>query len=122
MPRTARTRSLRSEVLSASVAVAILALVLFAIPLAWLIARTFHDQQVAALEQEATRVLALPPDSETGLSVRLPAPTDPDVSLGLYAPDGSLLGGSGPALDDDARGAHGTGVSRTVQEGAVLAV
>lgn len=122
MPRRFRNRSLRSQVLAASLAVVVLALVLFAVPLAWLVARSFHDQQVAALEQEATRVLALLPDSESGKAVRLPAPTDPDVSLGLYGPAGTLIAGSGPTTDDDAQGTYATGVSRTVDEGSALAV
>lgn len=108
-----RSLLLRSWLLVTAIAVAVLAL-----PLAIALQRANASDVVAQLEREATRIVALTPDDATSL----PTPMDPRVSLGLYAADGRLLVGDGPATDEDARGALTEGATRVQHEDGVVAV
>lgn len=109
---------LRDLLLRSSILITALALLVLAIPLALYINSTNMAEAVAALEREATRVVALSPDDVS----HLPAPMDPDVSIGLYGSDGGRIAGQGPIQDADARGALAEGTTRVKDEDGDLAV
>jgi signal transduction histidine kinase len=111
--------ALRRILLRSFVAINLLAVLLLVVPLAWAVTQTYRSEAVAALEGEATRVLAL--TAESSLEV-LPAPLDPAVVIGIYDTSGNLIAGSGPGSDPDAVGALGDGVSRVTSEAGQLAV
>ena len=110
---------LRRILLRSIVALNVLAVLLFAVPLAFVVWSTYRSEAIAALEREATRTLALTTESDLHT---IPAPMDPAVTIGVYAPSGALIAGSGPATDVDALGALGDGVTHVVDEGEELAV
>jgi len=58
-----QTRSLRRRVLGSIVGVTALAVVLFAVPLAYVLAAAYHSAAVTTLQGEAARVAASVPDS-----------------------------------------------------------
>ena len=111
--------ALRRILLRSFVAINLLALLLLVVPLAWASVQIYRAEAVAALEKEATRVLAL--TSESSLQA-LPAPLDPSVVLGIYDASGNLVAGSGPDSDPDAAGALDEGVTRVTTERGQLAV
>lgn len=111
---------LRRILLRSIVAANLLAVLVLAVPLGAAVWSTYRTEAVAALEQEATRVLALTQESDFE---SLPAPLVPAVRTGIYDSTGRLLAGSGPATDSDAQGALANGVTRVVAEpGGWLAV
>lgn len=116
-PRSDAPR-LRTLLLQSSVLVTLLALVVLAVPLALYIQSTNTAEATSALEREATRVVALDPHDLR----ELPAPMDPQVSLGLYDSNGARIARVGPDADSDARGALEEGSTRVKREDGDLAV
>ncbi len=104
------------------VAVVVLAVALFALPLGALVWRDFREQQSAALEEEATRVIALVPDDSLRPGEPLPAPRTEGVVLGLYDAQGNRLTGAGPDRAPEALTAQTAGVARTTVQDNEMAV
>ncbi len=88
-------RSLRSRLLTTITGVAVLAVSLFAVPLAVAVTRLYHDGAIESLEMEATWVAS----TFSGTApVSLPTGPPRDMTIGVYTTDGRRLLGSGPAL------------------------
>jgi signal transduction histidine kinase len=83
------------------VAVTVLAVVVFALPLGIAVQRLYRAEAVSALQEDATRVAASVPDTLTGDSLsasgkRLLA-TVASTSIGVYDMPGHRIAGAGPA-------------------------
>lgn len=91
-------RSLRRQIAAGILAVTSVAVLLFALPLAAAVSRLYRDQELAGLQRDATRIVALVPDNPIGPQSRLRVPdaADRDEVIGLYTPDGRLAAGRGP--------------------------
>lgn len=110
---------MRSTLLRSFLLVTAIAVLVLAVPLGWYMWSANETAAIAELEQEATRVVAVVPEGSTAI----PAPRSPDVVLGLYESSGQKVAGSGPARDDDARGALEAGSTIVTREpGGYLAV
>jgi signal transduction histidine kinase len=98
-----RTVPVRSAVGSAIMLVAILAVTLFAVPLAVAAARLYEDEAFGRLSGEASRGAgylsgdALRPGRPPGAGFALPPVRHAGVGLSAYRADGVRLVGSGPA-------------------------
>ncbi|HEY0531123.1 MAG TPA: HAMP domain-containing sensor histidine kinase [Actinoplanes sp.] len=105
-PRRARTRSMRTQVRNAIAGVAVLALLLFGIPLAIAADRLITSQALTGLQRDATRGVAAVPDNtlEPGSQVRAPRGTR-DIRIGVYDIQGTRVAGLGPAHSALAAGA-----------------
>jgi signal transduction histidine kinase len=93
-----QTRSLRRRVLGSIVGVTALAVVLFAAPLAYVLAAAYHSAAVTTLQAEAARVAATVPDSlgTDGSTVTLPANLPRYLTVGVYRVDGARIALGGP--------------------------
>jgi signal transduction histidine kinase len=91
-------RGVRSQVGRAILAVAALAVLLFAVPLAVAANRLFRADALAELQREAGRAAALVSTEidEGTAAPRLPPPLRAGVRLGLYRADGRRVAGVGP--------------------------
>jgi signal transduction histidine kinase len=105
------------------VAVAALAVLGFAIPLAVAVRNMDYSQAVTALQRDATRITAIVPDSITtnAAAVRLPSDLPTDLTVGIYSTTGRLIDYHGPASSALAAAAA-DGQVHTGIEGADLAV
>ncbi len=106
------------------VAVAAVAVLLFALPLAYEVARVDHAGAVLTLERDATRgALQVPADYlSSGDPVELPA-TGAGTRLALYAPDATRVVGSGPGrLEPVATGALKGSVTDLTEHGEIIVV
>jgi len=114
-----RATPLRRQVLIVIVAVAALAVVMFALPLAVAVQRLYRDETITGLERDATRIAAFVPDTvltdphppklPTGLSKR--------INVGIYDLSGDLIWGQGPAHSDVAGKATDRGIHEAVEDG-----
>jgi signal transduction histidine kinase len=97
-PERARTRSMRTQVRNAIAGVAVVALLLFGIPLAIAADRLITSQALTGLQRDATRGVAAVPDNtlETGSPVRAPSGTR-NIRIGVYDVQGTRVAGLGPA-------------------------
>ena len=83
-----------------TLAVTILAVALFGIPLAIVVDRRIHDDALIELERAATAAaVRLPSDVATAGATDLP-PTESSVRLGVYDGRGRLVSGTGPPGPD----------------------
>lgn len=95
-----RTRplGLRAQVRNAITLVAVLALVLFGVPLAIVLNRLIDSQALTGLQRDATRAAALVPDNALEAAT---LPTIPkgsgDTRIGVYDATGTRIAGLGPA-------------------------
>ncbi len=122
-PDSAGGTPLRRQVLTSIAAVAVLAIVLFTIPLILAVQRLYRDEAVTRLERDATRIAAAAPsDEETN-----PRPVPPPIGLsahltaGIFSTNGILLAGSGPAVSQVAAAARDARLHEKV-EGGMLSV
>ncbi len=92
-------RPLRRRIAAGILAVTSLTVLLFALPLAVAIHRLYQGEQLARLQRDATRVVALVPDNpiSSASRVQLPDSAGTDVLIGIYTPGGTRAGGGGPA-------------------------
>ncbi|MGW4529026.1 histidine kinase dimerization/phospho-acceptor domain-containing protein [Amycolatopsis sp. NPDC004378] len=91
---------MRRRIITLTVLAALVATVLFALPLGVAVMKYFHDDAETDLERAAdTAALAVSDELTAGRSPVVPAPgdADADADVGVYAPDGRLLAGRGPA-------------------------
>jgi hypothetical protein len=102
---------------SALVGTTAVAVVLFAGPLALVLARMYHDQQVLELQRQATAAtINIPDDQRRGEDIHLPQPP-PGGQIGYYAPDGRLAAGEGPRQTDPVTTSALVGASGDAIEG-----
>ncbi|WP_051761979.1 sensor histidine kinase [Microbispora rosea] len=97
-------RSLRSRLLTTITGVAVLAVSLFAVPLAVAVARLYHDGAIESLELEATWVAST---FSNASPISLPTGLPRDMTVGVYTMDGRRLLGSGPARSPLREGVEG---------------
>jgi signal transduction histidine kinase len=112
---------LRRRVLASILAVTMLAVVLFALPLGLAVQRLYRTETVTALQQEAARVAAAVPDGIPANPVSLPRGASSSASIGVYDTAGHRVAGSGPGRSALAAGGTGSQV-RVAIEGVDLAV
>ncbi|MBU2667972.1 HAMP domain-containing histidine kinase [Actinoplanes bogorensis] len=89
--------SMRRRVRNAIVLVAVLALMLFGVPLAVVLDRLATSQALTTLQRDATRGVAAVPDNvlEAGSRVRVPAGSR-GIRIAVYDARGGLVAGAGP--------------------------
>ncbi|GLX09041.1 hypothetical protein Misp03_59670 [Microbispora sp. NBRC 16548] len=95
---------MRSRLLTTITGVAVLAVSLFAVPLAMAVARLYHDGAIESLEMEATWVAST---FSSAAPVSLPTDLPRDMTVGVYTTDGRRLLGSGPARSPLREGVEG---------------
>jgi len=122
MKRPHPTRPLSRELFGSIVGVAILAVSLFTVPLAYMILANTYSNAVQQLSIESARVLALTGDSKIKSGEALPAALNPDVRLGLYGPQGQRISGSGEQIDTDARVTQAANGAEIVRENGEVAL
>ncbi|MEV6646687.1 HAMP domain-containing sensor histidine kinase [Amycolatopsis sp. NPDC051371] len=92
---------MRRRIISLTVLAALVATVLFALPLGVAVMKYYRDDATTDLERAAdAAALAVSDDLTSGRPPVLPPPEDDDeagADVGVYAPDGRLLAGHGPA-------------------------
>src|SRR3954452_8037639 len=93
----ARTRSMRTQVRNAIAGVAVLAVLLFGIPLAVAADRLITSHALTGLQRDATRGVAAVPDNtlEAGTQVHAPRGTR-GIRIGVYDVQGTRVAGVGP--------------------------
>jgi signal transduction histidine kinase len=91
----------RRRIISLTVLAALVATVLFALPLGIAVMKYYRDDATTDLERAAdAAALAVSDDLTSGRPPVLPPPEEDDeagAEVGVYAPDGRLLAGHGPA-------------------------
>lgn len=94
---------MRRRILLAILSIAVLAIALFAVPLAFLVERFVDDNAMLRVERQAILAARVVPEDFATRSdaVELP-PNDVGVHLGLYDLHGKLVSGEGPATADAA--------------------
>ncbi|MBL7260205.1 sensor histidine kinase [Paractinoplanes lichenicola] len=90
--------TMRRQVRRAIASVAVIALLLFGVPLAVVLDRLITSQALTTLQRDATRGVAAVPDNvlEAGVPVRVPGGSH-GVRIAVYDASGGLVAGSGPA-------------------------
>jgi signal transduction histidine kinase len=111
---------LRGRVLASILAVTVLAVILFAVPLGLAVQRLYWSEAVTALQRDAARVAAVVPDGIPGDQVNLPRGAS-SVAIGVYDTAGRRVAGAGPGRSALAAGRAKTQV-RDAIEGGDLAV
>ncbi len=113
---------MRNRIIGAGLVTALVAIVLFAIPLAIAIRVVFFSNAFDQLERDALRAtVSIDPNFSTGDPVELPM-FDPPVVASLYDTAGKLVSGVGaPTADDSARVAL-SGQSDQRQDAGLLVV
>ncbi|HEY3471011.1 MAG TPA: HAMP domain-containing sensor histidine kinase [Amycolatopsis sp.] len=94
---------MRRRITSLTVLAALVATVLFALPLGIAVWQYYHDDTKGDLERAAdATALTVAPDLNSGRTPTVPALDEEDDEaggeVGVYAPDGRLLAGRGPAV------------------------
>jgi len=113
---------MKHRVLVAMVAVTVLAVAAFGVPLAAAVQRLYRNQALLRLEEEAEQAATQVPGSfaTSGDPPELPAPR-PGTQLALYGADGRRVLGTGPDRGDGpVRGALGGRVTRGAARGRLL--
>lgn len=89
--------SLRARLQRAITGAVVLALVLFAVPLAGAVAFTVHSAAMTALQRDATRAAALVPDNTVEVGGQVQVPAHPGrVRIAVYSVGGIRAAGEGP--------------------------
>jgi signal transduction histidine kinase len=114
-----RATPLRRQVLIVIVAVAALAVVMFALPLAVAVQRLYRDETITSLERDATRIAAFVPDTvaDDPDPPKLPTGLSKRITVGIYDLSGGLIWGKGPTHSDVATKATDRGIHEAVEDG-----
>src|SRR5580700_4418742 len=88
---------LRRRVLVSIMTVTVLAVIVFALPLAVAVQRLYRTEAVTALQRDAARAAAVVPDAITGDPISLPRQSPSQPVIGVYDTAGRRVAGSGPA-------------------------
>src|SRR5437667_1537762 len=92
---------MRRRIVVRAVVAALLAIGLFAVPMAIGVARYFQADERAELERIAdAAALSVADDLSAGTANPALPSHDPEARLGLYSPGGRLRTGTGPTLGD----------------------
>ncbi len=112
---------MRRRIVNVALASAVLAVALFAVPLAIAVQRIYLGDTQAALERTALRTaISIGPDFAGHDPAELPTP-GPGEQLGLYDPRGQRVSGSGPDRADPATTtALGGEVGQDLSDGAII--
>ncbi|MFI5100731.1 MAG: hypothetical protein ACHQE5_09510 [Actinomycetes bacterium] len=97
MSRTRRNRPLRGQLRTAILVATAVALLVFALPLAYAVRSAYVEQAESGLERDASHVLVMVPDNQILKPQPMPATLDRDVRTAIYDASGVLVSGSGPA-------------------------
>ncbi len=97
MSRTRRDRPLRGQLRAAILVATAVALLVFALPLAYAVRNAYVEQAESGLERDASHVLVKIPDNQILKAQAMPATLDADVRTAVYDASGSRISGSGPA-------------------------
>lgn len=92
---------MRRRIIALTVLAALVATVLFALPLGVAVMQYYRDDTTSDLERAAdAAALAVAHDLNAGLPPVVPPPAGDEAegAVGVYAPDGRLLAGQGPAV------------------------
>ncbi len=108
--------------LAVIVSVVVVAVALFALPLAFEVARLDRSQAVLVLERDASRAALQVPDNFATTDDPVELPTGQTASIGLYRPDTGLHVGDGPATADPATRAALAGQAIDIDTGSALVV
>src|SRR5882757_9517356 len=124
MPSPSSGPSLRHRVMLSIVAVTILAVVVFALPLGIAVQRLYRAEAVSALQEDAARVAASLPDTLTGGSLsadgkRLLAAVA-STSIGVYDLTGHRIAGAGPARSGLAASSGAAQVRSAVEDAQLV--
>ncbi|GAA2696180.1 MULTISPECIES: sensor histidine kinase [Actinosynnema] len=103
VPVAKRVGLLRKHLVALAVSTAVLATVLFGLPLALGVAQYNLDNERAELERAASRVALSLADDPDRLVPPVGSGSDPAATIGVYSAQGRLLSGEGPAEDVLAR-------------------
>ncbi|ACU36824.1 histidine kinase dimerization/phospho-acceptor domain-containing protein [Actinosynnema mirum] len=103
VPVANRVGLLRKHLVALAVSTAVLATVLFGLPLALGVAQYNLDNERAELERAASRVALSLADDPDRLVPPVGSGSDPAATIGVYSAQGWLLSGEGPAEDALAR-------------------
>lgn len=112
---------LRRRVLMAIMAVTVVGVLLFALPLALAVQRLYRGEAVTVMERDATRAATVIPDSFTGSPVSVPPAESANATVGVYDLLGRRIAGTGPGRSALAASGRG-GRARDAIEGTQLAV
>ncbi len=89
---------MRRRILTATLAVTVVTLLVFGVPLAWALGRLYRGQELTRLQQAAiTAAAAVPIEGLHGPDPIEPPTVPPGVNLAYYDDQGHLVAGSGPA-------------------------
>lgn len=114
---------MRTKVTSSIVLCVVLAVCLFAVPLAFAFERLYQEQVADRLAREASRAAAeVPVDTSALAKVTLPAPLSSQTRLGLYNTAGVLLAGTGPKIAPAAGTVASTAVTYRQRRGDEVVV
>ena len=92
---------MRRRILTATLAVTVVALVVVGVPLAWSVGRMYRSQQLTRLQQAATLAAAAVPAEGLHGPDPVEAPVvGAGIQLSYYDTRGALVAGSGPAMTD----------------------
>jgi signal transduction histidine kinase len=112
---------LRGRVLASILAVTVLAVALFAVPLGVALQRLYRSEAVTALQRDAARVAAVVPDGIPGGPVSLPRKASP-ATIGVYDTAGRRVAGAGPGRSVLAAGGRKTQVRDAIEAGDLAVV
>ena len=114
---------MRRRILGVAVTATVVAIALFALPLAFAVHQLYFTNEQGELERAALRAVAVvDPNFAGGDPVELPR-SESDVALGFYGADGKRVAGSGPVSGDVALRRALTGqVVQGEFDGALVAV
>ncbi|MEP6696410.1 MAG: HAMP domain-containing sensor histidine kinase [Pseudonocardiales bacterium] len=115
-------RPLRRRIRTGILGVTVVAVLLFALPLGFAVSRLYRGEEIARLQRDATRVVALVPDNPVSPagSVQLPTSAADDPRVGLYTPSGARVGGHGPSRSALAAAARDGRVHQGTERGQLV--
>ncbi len=115
-------RPLRRRIRTGILGVTAVAVLLFALPLGFAVNRLYRGEEVARLQRDATRVVALVPDNPVTPDGRLqlPAAAAADPRVGIYTPGGARAGGHGPSRSALAAAARDGRVHQATEDGQLV--
>jgi signal transduction histidine kinase len=113
---------LRRRVLVSTLAVTVLAVILFALPLSVAVQRLYRTEAVTALQRDAARAAAVVPDTIPGGPVSLPRQSPSQPVIGVYDTAGRRVAGAGPARSALAANGRKSQVRDAVERGDLAVI
>jgi signal transduction histidine kinase len=113
---------LRRRVLVSILAVTVLVVILFALPLSVAVQRLYRTEAVTALQRDAARAAAVVPDTIPGGPVSLPRQSPSQPVIGVYDTAGRRVAGAGPARSALAASGRKSQVREAVERGDLAVI